>query len=132
MGSSNGGLISRGHSTIGMGHKGGHAERTSIAIGSRGDSSQGSSDSRASNDSSIDTSMGLEVFSTGSNNSGLIGGGHSTIGVGNQSGHVERTSITIGSRGNSSQGSSDSRASNDSSIDTSMGLEVFSTSSNDS
>merc|ERR1711970_1217083 len=119
-GSSNSRLISRGHSTIGIGHKGGHMEGTSITIGSRGDSSQGSSGSSTGNDSSIDASMSLQVFSAGSSDSRFIGRGHSTIGVGHKGGHVEGTSITIGSRGDSSRGSSSSSTGNDSSIYTTM------------
>merc|ERR1712168_1625040 len=135
--SSNSRLIGRGQSTIGIGHKGGHVEGTSITIGSRGDSSrgdssQGSSSSSTGNDSSIDTSMSLQVFGAGSSNSRLIGRGHSTIGIGHKGGHMEGTSITIGSRGDSSQGSSGSSTGNDSSIYTTMSLQVFSAGRSDS
>merc|ERR1719402_167003 len=95
--SNDGRLISRGHSTIGVGNQGGEMQGTSIAIGNRvsqGSSNRGNnrgsnmgcSHNRGSSSISIPSAIGSElggqVISTGSCNGRLVNGGHSSIGVG--------------------------------------------------
>jgi len=137
------GFIHRNHCTVRM------SNQTSIgsqaiasSINRWGSSSINSTHrDRASNDgasSSIGSSLGSKVISTGSNHSWLISRDYSTIGVGNQMGvQVQGTSIAITSsivvsRGSNSQRSSSitnlgNRAS--SSIGSSSGSKVVSTSS---
>ena len=156
-GGNNSGLISRSDGTVGVGNQAGHMDGSS-SIGS-GDSRDGSSDGRGSSDggsscnnrgsSSVDSTtsigsliLGSKVLSSGSNNSRLISRGHSAIGVGNQAGDMDGTSITVsrsissssdGSSGNRSSGIGSSRSIQTSSIGSlSLGSKVLSSGSNDS
>merc|ERR1711962_281816 len=103
--SSNSRLISRGHSSVGVGNKGGDMEGSRVGIGSNswgssnnrgnsrssivsvGSDSWSGSDDRGS--SSIGTVSGSKVVSTGSSNSRLISRGHSSVGVGNKAGNMD-------------------------------------------
>jgi len=133
-------------------------EGSSIAIGrsigSRGSSignSRGSCNSRGSSIdswggsnsnwslSSIESSLGVEMFSSGSSNSGLISRDNSTIRVGNQLGvEVEGASIaigrSIGSRGSSigERACNSKRSSWSSCIESSLGSKVLSSGSSNS
>jgi len=149
-GSSNSRLINRHNSTIGVSNKlGVQVEGSSVSIGgSIGSRSSSIGNSRSSSHnwdlSSIDSSLGSKVLSTGSSNSRLVNRGDSAIGVSNQLAvEVERTRVTIG-RGIGNRGSgvgSDgwgSRVGNSwgrsqnwglGSIECPLGIEVFSTSS---
>merc|ERR1719347_1728247 len=102
-GSSNSRLIDRNNSTIGVSNKlGVQVEGASISIGgsiSSRSSSKGNSWSSCKywGLSSIDSSLGGKMLSTGSSNSRLINRGDSTIGVSNQSRESSKGgSISIG------------------------------------
>merc|ERR1711887_502596 len=119
--SNHGRLISRGHSAIGVSDQSGDMEGSSIAIGNRvSQRSSNRGNNRASNMASsnnrgssaitssivvgstgintTDNTMGSQVVSTSSNNSRLISRGHSAVGVGDQGGKMEGTSVAIGNR----------------------------------
>jgi len=149
-GSSHSWLISRDHSTIGVGHQMSvQVQGTSIAIASsigvgRGSNSQrGSSITNLSNrgSSSIGSSLGNKVVSTSSSNSWFISRDNSSIGVSHKvSVQVERStvaiasSIRVGRGSNSQRGSSITNLGNrcSSSIGSSFGNKVVSTGSNNS
>jgi len=151
-GSSHCRLVNRDNSTIGVSNQGGDSSK-GASIGGRGvcsyrasgignswGSSIGSNRSSSNNWglSSIDSSLGGEVLSTGSSNSRLINGNNSTIGVSNKLGvQVEGASISIGrSIGSRSSSIGNSWSScNDrglGSIDSSLGGKMLSTGSSNS
>ena len=87
-------LISRHHSTVGVGHQLGIVEGSSVGwcIGElRG------SDQRLSNSSSVNASvsstMGSQMLSASSSHCGLISGHHSTVGVSHQLGIMEGSGV---------------------------------------
>jgi len=157
-GSGDSGLISGDNSTVGVSDKAGDMEGTAVGVGGGGDDRGGDSgsggDDRGGNSGSgsddgssggISSTLGGEVVSAGSNNSGLVSGGHSSVGVGNQAGDMEGTAVAIsGSIGGSgsddgssnSVGSSDNRGSGNNgssgSIDSALGGKVVSTGSGNS
>jgi len=152
-GSSNSRSVNRHNSAVRVGNKASKGGRGG-SVGNRGSrnswgSSIGNSWGSCNNGSlsSIDSSLGCKMFSTGSSNSWLVNRGDSTIRVGNQLGvEVERTRVAIsrgigswgcsigGNSGGSRIGNSWYRSNNwgFSSIDSTLGIQVFSTSSSDS
>merc|ERR1719317_1502448 len=101
--SSNSRLIKRNNSSVGMSNKlGVQVERSSIAVAnsSNGSSSNSSNSGNSSNDrgrSSIFSSLGIKMCSSGSSNSWFIKRNNSSIGMSNElSVQVKRTSIAIG------------------------------------
>ena len=82
-GGNHSGLISRSHSSVSVGNQGGDMDGTSISGGNGGKGSRGvcgtSSDDGAG--SSIGSSLGSQMLSTGSSHSGLINGSDSAIGI---------------------------------------------------
>jgi len=149
-GSSHSRLISRDHSSVGVGNKVGvQVQGSGISMGhNRGDgSSQGSSNNGGShNGGSVDTSTTSgEVVSTGSSHGRLIKGDHGSVGMSHQLGvQVQGTSVPMDNGGSNSWGSNgwgsdggscDSRGSNNGSSSSIGGLlssEVFSTPSSNS
>jgi len=86
-GGSNGGLVNRDDSAIGVSHE---------AVESSGVSSSVDSGGSGSGVKTSNNSLGGEVIGTGSGDSGLINGDNSAIGVSNQLGvEVEGTSIAV-------------------------------------
>jgi len=110
-GSGNSGLINRDNSAVGEGLETVESSGISSSIGSGGS---------ASIDTSV-KSLGGQVVSTGSGNSGLINGDNSAVGVSDQLGvEVEGTSISVsnsgggsGNRGDGSSNWSNGRGSSD-------------------
>merc|ERR1712106_566915 len=104
-GSSNSWLINRDNSTIGV------SNELSVEVEGASVSIVGSISSMCSNRGSYywglgskESSLGIEVFSTGSSNSWLINRNNSTIGVSNELGvEVEGARVAVG-RGISSRG----------------------------
>jgi len=138
-GSSNSRLINRGDSTIGVSNQlGVEVQGSRVAIGrgigswgssiggNSGGSSIGNSWGSSNNGSlsSIGSTLGGKVISTGSSNSRLINGGESTVGVSNQLGvEVQGSRVAIG-RGIGSWGSSIGGNSCGSSIGNSWGSSI--------
>merc|ERR1711974_578174 len=91
--SNNDRLISRGHSTVGVSDQSGNMEGSSIAIAITSSMVVGSTGIDTS-----DNTMGSQVVSTSSNDGSLISRGHSAVGVGDQGGKMEGTSVAIGNR----------------------------------
>merc|ERR1711921_18282 len=128
--SNDGRLISRGHSAVGVGDQGGDMEGTCITITIASSMVVGSTGVDTSNNT-----MGSQVVSTSSNDGRLISRGHSTVGVGDQGGEMEGTSIAIGNRvsqrssnrGNnrgSNMGSSHNRGSSSITISSAIGSKL--------
>merc|ERR1712002_429581 len=119
-------LISRGHSAVGVSDQGGDMEGTSITITIASSMVVGSTGVDTSNNT-----MGSQVVSTSSNDGRLISRGHSTVGVGDQGGKMEGTSIAIGNRvsqrssnrGNN-RGSSHNRGSSSITISSAIGSKL--------
>jgi len=144
-GSSNSRSVNRHNSAVRVGNKASKGGRGG-SVGNRGSSnSWGSSignswgSSNNGSLSSIDSSLGGEVISTGSSNSRLINRGDSTIGVSNQlSVEVQGSRVAIGrgisswgsSIGGNSWGSSNNRCLG--SIEGSLSIQVISTGSSNS
>ena len=127
-GSNNSWLISRGHSTVRVGNQSrdtskgsniwatgnGASNGTSIADGASGDWASNWGNGWASNiswargnGSLKGNTLSGQMVSPGGNNSWLVSWGHSTIGVGDQLGHMDWQSWVVLGAGNSS-GSKDS------------------------
>ena len=128
--SNNGRLVSRGHGAVGVSDQGRDMERTSITIAITSSMVVGSTGINTSNNT-----VGSQVVSSGSNDGWLISRGHSTVGVGNQGGKMEGTSIAIGNRvsqrssnrGNnrgSNMGSSNNRGSSSITISSAIGSKL--------
>jgi len=148
-GSSNGGLVNRDDSTVGVGNQVGvQVEGATIAVGNWGagmgiDSTDSDGSSNNGSSSSVSNSLGSEVVSTGSSDGGFVRGDDGSVGVGHQVGvQVEGTSVAVarsvgasvansgnGSSSNERGGSDNGSSSGKSS---SLGGEVVSTGSSNS
>merc|ERR1719391_1027913 len=124
---SNSRLISRGHSPVGVRDKSGDMERSTVSSNNRGSNrnSRGSSSYNGGR-SSIDSSLGSKMVSTSSGNSRLISRGHSSVGVRDKSGDMERSTVSSNSRDGGSNNGSSNRSS---SIDSTLSSKMFSTGS---